>query len=61
MLAIAMNDYRCIMQAYDDSTVEAYGYFVDDTHPLSNTLYKYRTKIFLDDEHCVIYFPKKEV
>ena len=48
------------MQAYDDSTAEAYKYFVINTQPLSNPQYKCRTKIFPDDEHCVIYLPKKE-
>lgn len=54
-LAIMLNDYRCVMDAYDDCMREPYGYLIIDTHPKSCDEYRYRSKIFKHDGPCVVY------
>ena len=54
-LAIMLNDYKCLTQAYDDATKEKYGYLVIDLHPQAEDRLKYRSFIFPDDQHTVVY------
>ena len=58
-LGIMLNDYKCILEAYDDACSEQYGYLVLDLHPKADSALKYRTKIFPDDEYGVIYQNKQ--
>ena len=57
-LGIMLNDYNCLMSSYDDATSKPFGYLCVDLHPLSNPLVKYRSSIFADDPHCVLYRKK---
>ena len=57
-LAIMLNDYKCVMQAFDDATKEPYGYLILDTHPNAAEEHKYRSRIFKHDGPCVIYQSK---
>ena len=59
-LGIMMNDYKCIISAYDDACRFPFSYFVVDTHPSSNPDLKYRTSIFPTDECCIIYKSNKK-
>ena len=54
-LAIMLNDYKCVMEAYDDCMKEPYSYLIIDTHPNSCDEYRYRSKIFKHDGPCVVY------
>lgn len=58
-LGIMMNDYKCIMEAYDDSCCKPHTYLIVDTHPNANPQLKYRSQIFPTDEYCVVYQSKK--
>ena len=55
-LGVQLNDYHNLLAAYKNATQEPYSYLVCDTHPNSNSDYRYRTEIFPDDENCVIVF-----
>ena len=57
-LAIMMNDYKCIMAAFDDATSAPYGYLIIDTHPNASVDHKLRSRIFKHDGPCVIYQSK---
>ena len=48
-LALTLNQYRCIMDSYDDCNTSRGNYLVIDTHPESDPKLKYRTNIFPDD------------
>ena len=54
-LGLMLNDYRCLIQSYDDACSNPFGYLCVDLHPLANPEVKYRSSIFPDDPHCVIY------
>lgn len=59
-LGIMMNDYKCLMSAYDDCCAAGpHNYLIIDTHPKSNNQLKYRTRVFPSDEHCIVYQAKK--
>lgn len=55
-LGVQLNDYHNLLAAYKDATQDPFSYLVCDTHPKSNTEYKYRTQIFPDDEFSVIVY-----
>ena len=59
-LGIMLNDYKCLIEAYDDACEGMFGYLVLDCHPLSNPALKYRTKVFPQDDHCIVYRSKKK-
>lgn len=58
-LGILMNDYKCLVDSYDDCCDKPHKYFIIDTHPMSNPQLKYRTQIFPSDDHCIVYQSKK--
>ena len=59
-IGMMMNDYRCIVDSYDDACRNLFSYFIIDTHPASNPELKYRTQIFPTDECCIIYKSNKK-
>lgn len=58
-LGIMLNDYSTLTAAYDDACAMPFGYLVLDLHPLANSLLKYRTNVFPQDQHCVVYRKKQ--
>ena len=60
-LALLLNDYQCVMQAFDDASEYGRGsYLCVDTHPDTDLKYRYRTKIFPPDGGTVVYRSKKK-
>ena len=55
-LGVQLSDYHNLLAAYKDATQEPFTYLVCDTHPKSNSDYKYRSKIFPNDKDCVIIY-----
>ena len=54
-LGIMLNDYKCLIESYDDACSKPFGYLCLDLHPLANPEVKYRSSVLPDDPHCVIY------
>ena len=60
-LAILLNDYACIMEAYDYVCKGGRGsYLMIMTHPASNPDFKYSTKIFPSDKDGPIIFKSQK-
>ena len=60
-LALLLNDYQCVMQAFDDAATYGRGsYLCIDTHPDMDPKYRYRTRIFPQDGGTVVYRSKKK-
>ena len=59
-LGVLMNDYKCLMDSYNDACSSPWSYFIIDTHPAANPDLKYRTRVFPDDEACIVYKSNKK-
>ena len=60
-LALLLNDYQCIMQAFDDASTYGRGsYLCIDTHPDTELRFRYRTQIFPQDEATIVYRSKNK-
>ena len=55
-LGVQLSDYHNLLAAYKDATQAPFTYLVCDTHPRSNSQYRYRSQIFPDDSDCVIIY-----
>ena len=54
-IGMQLNDYKNLMTAYKDATLEQYSYLLIDSHPKSDPNIRYKTKIFPTDQFCIVY------
>ena len=59
-LGMQLGDYKNLLAAYRDATQEPFSYLVCDTHPNAPPTYKYRTKIFPDDNDGVVTYINRQ-
>lgn len=50
---------KFVEESYRDATKEPHGYLMIDLKQATNDAYRFKTKIFPLNEHCIVYVPKK--
>lgn len=56
---VSPDNPKFVEEAYKDVTREAHGYLMVDLKQNTEDQYRFKTKIFPNDYHCLVYVPKK--